>query len=750
MPLPGHLDRVYEHLASIVRACGSSRDLIAGKRIHAHIADANLGNYRFLANLLVEMYGKCGSLHDARRVFDSIHSPNIFSWNLLVVAYTQNGRLREARQCFEKMPGKNVVCWTGLITANAQSGYVLSARGVFEKMPQRNRVTWTAMVWCLVNAGDVIEAKIIHEQLVQMGIAEQLPLAKFIVQMYLSCGSLDEARNLFDLLPSKDVGMWTAVIAAYAKYGRWQEAIKLFETMESRTGPYSVLVWNAIISASFQNGQLKGSLELFWKMRRQGVRPDSLTLATALDTCAASGNLHEGRMVAELVTVYGLQSNDLVNSSLVHMYGKCGSLDDARRVFDGMAHRGPVVWSKMIAAYSEHGHCSEAFVLLKEMESAKMVADASSCVAFLQACGSLLALEAGQEVHGWITMKGLEQDVFVGNALVDMYGKCGSVEEAWAVFDNMKEKNWFSWNFMVEAYCSSGYSTEAIQVFLQMLQEGVKPNAKTFTSVLVACGHAGFIREGILHLVYMSSDYDVVPIAEHYACAVGLLGRSGWVKEAEEYVKKLPDAEASVWDALVTACRIHGDLDRGRSAAESLLECSPHAARSYAVVAGLYDALARSDDAARVRETMTSKGLTEERVTSSILVGNTTCHEFITADTRHKRIQGIHAELEDLGQRIAKDGYAPDASKLLMHERAEEQRQESLFYHSERLAVGLGAIKIRGDCPLRIIRNFRMCADCHTAIKFMSKAMGRTIILRDGSSQLHRFVDGHCACRDYW
>ncbi|XP_024531324.1 putative pentatricopeptide repeat-containing protein At5g52630 [Selaginella moellendorffii] len=666
----------------------------------------------------------------------------------------------------------------------------------------------------------LVAGRRIHEQLVQMGIAEQLPLAKFIVQMYLSCGSLDEARNLFDLLPSKDVGMWTAVIAAYAKYGRWQEAIKLFETMESRTGPakatyfavmksfasaeslagarlvhsrivelgaenddlvraaliemygrcasleeawsifsssvagdggpYSVLVWNAIISASFQNGQLKGSLELFWKMRRQGVRPDSLTLATALDTCAASGNLHEGRMVAELVTVYGLQSNDLVNSSLVHMYGKCGSLDDARRVFDGMAHRGPVVWSKMIAAYSEHGHCSEAFVLLKEMESAKMVADASSCVAFLQACGSLLALEAGQEVHGWITMKGLEQDVFVGNALVDMYGKCGSVEEAWAVFDNMKEKNWFSWNFMVEAYCSSGYSTEAIQVFLQMLQEGVKPNAKTFTSVLVACGHAGFIREGILHLVYMSSDYDVVPIAEHYACAVGLLGRSGWVKEAEEYVKKLPDAEASVWDALVTACRIHGDLDRGRSAAESLLECSPHAARSYAVVAGLYDALARSDDAARVRETMTSKGLTEERVTSSILVGNTTCHEFITADTRHKRIQGIHAELEDLGQRIAKDGYAPDASKLLMHERAEEQRQESLFYHSERLAVGLGAIKIRGDCPLRIIRNFRMCADCHTAIKFMSKAMGRTIILRDGSSQLHRFVDGHCACRDYW
>ncbi|XP_024520628.1 pentatricopeptide repeat-containing protein At3g24000, mitochondrial [Selaginella moellendorffii] len=666
----------------------------------------------------------------------------------------------------------------------------------------------------------LVAGRRIHEQLVQMGIAEQLPLAKFIVQMYLSCGSLDEARNLFDLLPSKDVGMWTAVIAAYAKYGRWQEAIKLFETMESRTGPakatyfavmksfasaeslagarlvhsrivelgaenddlvraaliemygrcgsleeawsifsssvagdggpHSVLVWNAIISASFQNGQLKGSLELFWKMRRQGVRPDSLTLATALDTCAASGNLHEGRVVAELVTVYGLQSNDLVNSSLVHMYGKCGSLDDARRVFDGMAHRGPVVWSKMIAAYSEHGHCSEAFVLLKEMESAKMVADASSCVAFLQACGSLLALEAGQEVHGWITMKGLEQDVFVGNALVDMYGKCGSVEEAWAVFDNMKEKNWFSWNFMVEAYCSSGYSTEAIQVFLQMLQEGVKPNAKTFTSVLVACGHAGFIREGILHLVYMSSDYDVVPIAEHYACAVGLLGRSGWVKEAEEYVKKLPDAEAPVWDALVTACRIHGDLDRGRSAAESLLECSPHAARSYAVVAGLYNALARSDDAARVRETMTSKGLTEERVTSSILVGNTTCHEFITADTRHKRIQGIHAELEDLGQRIAKDGYAPDASKLLMHERAEEQRQESLFYHSERLAVGLGAIKIRGDCPLRIIRNFRMCADCHTAIKFMSKAMGRTIILRDGSSQLHRFVDGHCACRDYW
>ncbi|EFJ07777.1 hypothetical protein SELMODRAFT_132950, partial [Selaginella moellendorffii] len=565
----------------------------------------------------------------------------------------------------------------------------------------------------------LVAGRRIHEQLVQMGIAEQLPLAKFIVQMYLSCGSLDEARNLFDLLPSKDVGMWTAVIAAYAKYGRWQEAIKLFETMESRTGPakatyfavmksfasaeslagarlvhsrivelgaenddlvraaliemygrcgsleeawsifsssvagdggpHSVLVWNAIISASFQNGQLKGSLELFWKMRRQGVRPDSLTLATALDTCAASGNLHEGRVV-----------------------------------------------------------------------------------------------------HGWITMKGLEQDVFVGNALVDMYGKCGSVEEAWAVFDNMKEKNWFSWNFMVEAYCSSGYSTEAIQVFLQMLQEGVKPNAKTFTSVLVACGHAGFIREGILHLVYMSSDYDVVPIAEHYACAVGLLGRSGWVKEAEEYVKKLPDAEAPVWDALVTACRIHGDLDRGRSAAESLLECSPHAARSYAVVAGLYNALARSDDAARVRETMTSKGLTEERVTSSILVGNTTCHEFITADTRHKRIQGIHAELEDLGQRIAKDGYAPDASKLLMHERAEEQRQESLFYHSERLAVGLGAIKIRGDCPLRIIRNFRMCADCHTAIKFMSKAMGRTIILRDGSSQLHRFVDGHCACRDYW
>ncbi|CAK9214662.1 unnamed protein product [Sphagnum troendelagicum] len=515
----------------------------------------------------------------------------------------------------------------------------------------------------------------------------------------------------------------------------------------------NVVAWNAMIQGHVKCGQGKKALELYGQMQQQGVQPDPVTFVGLLNACASSGTLEDGQRLHGDVIKSGCESVVYVANSLIDMYAKCGSIEDACKVFHNMPAHDLVSWNVMILGHVKCGQGQKALDLFQQMQHEGLQPDTASFVGLLNACASLRALEEGRRIHTYIMQTNCESNIYVSSSLVDislvdMYGKCGSVEDARRVFDNMPTRNVVSWNAMLGGYSLHGHGKQALELFEQMCQEGVEMDRITFVLLLSACSHAGLVNEGLCYFESMGSVYSIPATLEHYAFMVDLLGRSDHLHEAEDLVKMMSwDPDAAVWMALLGACRVHSNVEMGEYIAKQLVELNPGNAAGYVLLSNIYTAAGKWDQSAAVLQLKLDRGVKKQAAHTWIEVNNQV-HRFVVDDQQHPQLAEIHAELKRLSQQMNDIGYVPD-TKFVLHDIEEEEKVLHLCHHSEKLAIGFGLISTPPGTPLRIFKNLRVCGDCHTATKFITKLVGRRIIVRD-AKRFHHFENGECSCGDYW
>ncbi|KAJ7560384.1 hypothetical protein O6H91_04G126900 [Diphasiastrum complanatum] len=843
----------WDTFARLIKECGKTKALPEGILVHQHILRNTSKPQRFIQNLLVQMYGRCGDLKQARALFDRIDPRNAYSWTVMIGAYAQHGFDKQALQLFHQMrcegvkPDKitllaalnacanpsalaegkmihdlivkdgfnldivvgnmlvkmyskcgsiddsrkifdtlskrDMVSWNAMISAYAKLGQRKQALLIFEQMKQEglkpNKITYISLLSAYSSPTDLAEGKLVHLQIIENLFEEDVVVGTALVNMYGKCGSLEDARRMFEKMPVRNVISWNCMISAYFQNGNGKGAIQLYDLMQqqhitpdrvtvlnmldvygqsgnlrdackifNQLPQREVSLWNALIGLHTQHGRWREALQLFRKMQHDGVEPDKITFVNVLSACSNLSDLDQAKQIHALVADAGLESNVIVGTAIVNMYGKCRGLDDALNAFNILPHRDIVAWNAMIAAYAHAGHGREALHFFHHMKSAGLEPDRVTFVSLIDACADIAALAEGKHFHMQVIEQGYEGDIVVGNALVNMYGKGGTLEMAQTMFEKLPRRDVISWNGIITAYAQHACCTGAINSFQQMQWEGIKPNHVTFVSILSACNHAGLVDEGYQYFLCVGANYGVQPTLDHFRCIIDLLGRSGQLDEAETLLQKMPfKPDAMVWMTLLGVCRIHGDVERGQHAADRLLELDSLNAAAYVVLSNIYAEAGRWDDVVKVRKLMADKGVRKEPGQSSIEV-NQTVHEFVVNDRTHPQTKEIYAKLKSLTKQMKIAGYVPD-TKLVLQDVQADDKEYMLGYHSEKLAMAFGIISTPDGAPLCIIKNLRMCSDCHMAAKFVSKIVNREIVVRD-TYRFHHFQNGMCTCGDYW
>ncbi|XP_024527520.1 pentatricopeptide repeat-containing protein At2g13600-like [Selaginella moellendorffii] len=551
--------------AALLRQCGNVRALNEGRRVHASLAMvAADSSSAFWANLLIQMYGKCGSSEDARDVFDKLGNlRNSYSWTILLTAYTQTGHLLEANFVYERMPCFNVVAWTILITANAKHGNVIDAKKIFDAMHERNLVSWNALLTAYAQKGYRKEAVRMFSKLDQEGERPNEITLTSVLEACSDPRTIYLGRTLHSIVSgdeelSKSVVVSTALVNMYAQCGRSIEARSVFDTMATRNS----VTWTSMISAYARNGQSSQALLMLELMDVEGIEASDATFVCAIHACANLRDLSIALVVHDAMKTSGSSHlHDLkVENAIVDMYSKCGSLDLTQEMFDAMGDRNVISWSALIAAYAQSDRsiydAHHAIRLFLQMDLEGMDPNEVTSVAALDACSKLASVELGKTIHANIIV----HDVVVATALVNMYAKCGTLHEACKVFLSFpqQEHDTILCNAMLTAFVHNGCEKLAIETFRSNLElQGIRPTSVTFIAVLLACARAGLVGDGWSYFVSLKCDYGIIPSVFHYECMLDLLGRAGLVCDAEELTNNMPMVpDSTAWlSVLSSACR---------------------------------------------------------------------------------------------------------------------------------------------------------------------------------------------------
>jgi len=434
---------------------------------------------------------------------------------------------------------------------------------------------------------------------------------------------------------------------------------------------------------------------------------------------------------------------------MIDGYAQSSQIEKARRLFDQMQEKNVVSWTSMINGYVVSCLFNEALELFQEMQVRRVEPDKVALACALSACAQLGTLDQGQWIHTYIRRKRIQLDNVLGCVLVDMYAKCGELNEAMAVFKKIEETRSVSlWTAMITGFAVHSQGREALDLFEDMEEKGIRPNEITFTGVLTACSYSGLVEEGISLFEKMVKHYKIRPSIEHYGCIVDLLGRAGLIKEAEVLIAAMPmKPNAAIWGALLTACRIHRDYETGTRVGNTLITLDPNDSGRYINLANIFAARGEWNQAAMVRKMMKERKVSK-LPGSSLISLDGKAHEFFAGDRSHPETQKIHVEWSQILGRLEEEGYIPETEDLQL-DLEEEEKETSIYCHSEKLAVTFGLIRTEPGSTIRIIKNLRVCRDCHNVSKLISKVYDRKIIMRD-RSRYHIFKEGHCSCRDYW
>ncbi|OWM62666.1 pentatricopeptide repeat-containing protein At5g16860 [Punica granatum] len=724
----------------VVKACGDLPSLRAGASVHGLACGLGFDSNVFVSNSMVAMYGRCGELDTAKKMFDEMLArgiTDVVSWNSIVAAYIQAGDAVKAIDLFDRM--------------------VKRMMSDFSIRP--DVISLANILPAIASVGSSERGKQVHCYAIRSGLFKNVFVGNALLDMYAKCAMLKEANRVFEQMRVKDVVSWNAMVTGYSQVGRFNDALSLFEKMEEQNIELDVVTWTAVIAGYAQRGHGYEALDVFRRMQLSRSEPNVITFVSLLSGCASAGALINGKeihcyAIKRILNHHNGEHGDdiMVLNALIDMYAKCKSTATARFMFDLVPpkNRDVVMWTAMIGGYAQHGDANHALELFSELVKKnyylKPNAFTMSCA--LMACSRLATLRFGKEIHAYMVRNQYRSVVHVNNCLMDMYCKSADISSARIVFDHMRERNDVSWTTLMTCYGMHGRGEEALWVFEEMKKAGLVFDGVTFIVVLYACSHSGLVDQGMEIFNAMEKDFGVVPRVEHYASMVDLLGRSGRLGEAMKLIKNMPlEPTLIVWVALLSACRVHGNVEFGEYAANKLLELGCENDGSYTLLSNIYANARRWKDVARIRSLMRHTGI-KKRPGCSWVQGKKGTVSFFVGDRTHPRSEEICNLLADLIERIRAIGYVPQTS-FALHDVDDEEKGDLLSEHSEKLALAYGILTSAPGVPIRITKNLRVCGDCHSAFTYISIIVDHEIIVRD-SSRFHHFKKGSCSCRGYW
>ncbi|KAL3818624.1 hypothetical protein ACJIZ3_004529 [Penstemon smallii] len=683
-------------------------------------------------NTMISGYLSNGNFQLAQKLFDGMPQRDLVSWNVMISGYIKNKNLGAAKKLFDDMPVKDVVSWNAILSGYAQNGFVDEARRVFDLMPEKNEISWNGILAAYVQNGKIEEARRLFETKKNWALVSW----NCLMGGYLKKKRLVEARQIFDCMPKRDEVSWNTIITCYAQNGNLDEARKLFE----KSPVQDVFTWTAMVSGYIQNGKLDEARRIFNEMPEKNVVSWNAMIAGYVQ----SKNMDLARELFEAMPCRNISSWN----TMITGYAQNEDITRARSLFSMMPHRDSISWAAIIAAYAQSGDSEEALQLFVEMKRDGEILNRSAFTCVLSTCADVAAFELGKQIHGRVIKAGYVFGCYVGNALLAMYCRCGSIDEAYEVFNGIEDKDVVSWNTIIIGYARHGFGKEALEHFDLMKQAGIQPDEVTMVGVLSACSHTGLVDTGRKYFDSMTQEYGILANSKHYTCMIDLLGRAGRLNDAQNLMTNMPfEPDAATWGALLGASRIHGNTTLGEKAAEMIFALEPWNSGMYVLLSNLYAASGRWADVGNMRLKMRDTGVKKQPGYSWVEVLNK-IHTFSVGDSAHPEIESIVEFLEELDLRMKEEGYV-SATKLVLHDVEEEEKQNMLKYHSEKLAAAYGIMKIPAGRPIRVFKNLRVCEDCHTAIKHIAKIVGRVIILRD-PNRFHHFKGGVCNCGDYW
>lgn len=778
-------------LPCVIKASAGLSDLGLGQILHGIGTKMGFLSDVFVGNALIAMYGKCGLVEEAIKVFEYMPNRNLVSWNSIISGFSENGFSQQSFDAFREMlVGKET--------------FVPDVATLVTVLP--------------VCAGeeDIEKGMAVHALAVKLGLSGELMVNNSLIDMYAKCGFLSEAQVLFDKNDKKNIVSWNSMIGGYAREEDVHRTFNLVQKMQNedpkmkaddftilnvlpvclekselrslkelngyslRHGfqcnelvanafiaayarcealwsservfdlmdPKTVSSWNALLCGYAQSSDPRKAFDLYLQMTDSGLGPDRFTIGSLLLACSRMKSLHYGEEIHGFAVRNGLEVDPFIGISLLSVYICCGKPFAAQVLFDRMEQRSLVSWNAMIAGYSQNGLPDEAINLFRQMLSSGIQPYEIAIMSVCGACSQLSTLRLGRELHCFSLKAHLTEDIFVSSSIIDMYAKGGCIEHSRRVFDRLREKDVASWNVIIAGYGIHGHGKEAIELFENMQSLGLKPDYFTYIGILMACSHSGLVEDGLEYFNQMLNLHNIEPKLEHYTCVVDMLGRAGRIDDALRLVETLPgDPDARIWSSLLSSCRIHGNLDLGNKVANKLLELEPDKPENYVLVSNLFAGSGKWDDVRMVRGRMKDIGLQKDAGCSWIEVGGKV-YNFLIGDEMLPELEEVREKWKQLEVKISGIGYTPDTSSVL-HDLEEEDKIGILRGHSEKLAISFGLIKTANGSPVRVYKNLRICGDCHNAAKFMSKVVNRDIVVRD-NKRFHHFRDGACSCGDYW
>lgn len=705
----GHLDDAFalfstvdsphspQTYATLFHACARYNYLNLGRAIHdrmlMHSTAGPVDLYN--TNHLINMYAKCGDLTLARQLFDQMAHRNIFSWTSLVSGYSQHGKREECFNIFSKMLAHfrpNDFAYTS----------VLSVCDCFCGMQ-------------------------VHAHVLKTGFETCVYVGNALITMYW-----------------KKTGM---VLCGIIYADENEDAWKVFNKMEFR----NLVTWNSMIAGFQMLGQCDKALTFFTLMLGDGQGFDRATLVSLLSVFSAtetdySSWLKSCFQLHSIATKSGFVRDIAVMTAVLKAYATLGgNVVDCRKLFsETIGHRDVVLWTEIIAAFTESDPV-EALLLFTQFHREGQSPDCHIFSIVLKACGRFVTDKHALAVYSQVTKTGLTDAIVLQNSLIHALSRCGSIVGALQIFNGMRTRDIVSWNSMLKAYALHGQTKEALNLFEEM---DVEPDASTFVALLSACSHVGLVKEGTNIFNDMFEKYGIVPQLDHYACMVDILARAGHLLEALKIIRKMPmEPDSVVWSALLGACRKHGESKLANFCVSKLRELDPESSLGYVLMSNIYCSTGSFGKACVMRKKMEGLGIKKEPGLSWTEIGNQV-HEFASGGKGHALGEVIRANTKKLIWQLKELGYVPETT-LALHDIEEEQKEEQLYYHSEKLAFVFALMYLRGRNAIRIMKNIRICLDCHNFMKLASKLVQREIVVRD-SNRFHNFQKGICSCNDYW
>ncbi|KAF5466105.1 hypothetical protein F2P56_016060 [Juglans regia] len=701
----------------MLSGCAKVVGFCEGVQAHGVVVKMGLEGDVFIGNSLVHFYAECGKMDYARKVFDAMLDRNVVSWTSLICGYARTGHPEEAVSLFFEMVEAGI---------------------------RPNSVTMVCVISACAKLKDHELGEKVSAYMGEAGVKLNTLMMNALVDMYMKCGAIDTAKRLFNECVDRNL-----------------------------------VLCNTIMSNYVRQGLVRESLAMLGDMLQRGPQPDRVTMLSAISACAQLGDLLFGKQCHGYVLRNGLGGWDNISNAMVDMYMKCGKQQMACRVFDCMSKKNVVSWNSLISGLIRNGDVESAWEIFNEMPESDLVswntmitalvqesmfeeaielfrlmqnegikADRVTMMGVASACGYLGALDLAKWVLTYIEKNDIHCDMRLGTALVDMFARCGEPESAMQIFRKMPKRDVSAWTAAIGAMAMEGNGEQAVDLFNEMLRLGVKPDEVVFVALLTACSHGRSVDQGRHLFRSMKEIHGISPQIVHYGCMVDLLSRAGLLEEALDLIKSMPmEPNDVIWGSLLAACRVHKRVEVAAYVAERITELAPERTGIHVLLSNIYASTGNWTEVAKVRLQLKEKGVHKVPGSSSTII-NGIIHEFTSCDESHPQKTNISSMLQEINYRVRDEGHVPDLTNIML-DVDEHEKEYLLSQHSEKLAIAFGLISTAQGTPIRVAKNLRMCTDCHSFTKLVSRIYEREIIVRD-NNRFHFFRQGNCSCCDYW